>query len=224
MRHIASVSLLGVLAIVSGGEAYAQQRGRGRFGQPEFRVPKNVQEFLQDFAPKKLEAIQRLGATDPRQLRNALSEAYQLMRKAQALKETDPDAYERYRDRFQLEGQVKEIIQGMRQSKDEQAKQNGKEKLKELLGQLFDIKCEEADGEIEAAAKRLEDMKQVLAKRRAAKERIVERHVNVLTGEDDYLRWDMEPSKREAQPSRAEEAGRGRERPAWGFGARPRAR
>ena len=189
----------------------------GRFrGRGEFRLPDELREFLEDFAPGELQELQQLRLRDTNRFRQALGSILQRKRRLDELKETDPEAYERHRNKAQLEHQAREIATQIREAHDEEAKAAAKEKLCEIVSQLFDIQCEERVQEIEELTKRAEELRQMLEIRQSAKEKIVERRVSDLTGDGDHLRWDTEGHPRQREPQ-----ARGQERPErgpWGLG------
>ncbi len=178
--------------------------------EPGARGPlEELREFVEEVMPGRLERIMALRQTDPARFREMMGDLIRQKRRLDELKERDPAAYEQEITRLSLENETREQAEAAREAKTEEAKKAAKAKLTELVSQLFEIQCDQLEREIQEQAKRLEEMRQLLKKRRAAKDKIVERRVQELTGEDAVLRWEIHepprPEPRDAGPRRPEE-------------------
>ena len=218
MHRITRALVVVGLVVVSCGLCLAQEGGprerprggaEGGRGRREFRLPEEFREFVEKVAPGRLEQIEQLRRTDPARMREVMMDLMRQKRRLDELKERDPAAYERTIESAQLEREARDMAEAARGTENEEEKTVVKEKLAEVISRLFDIQCENYEREIAEQTKRLEDMKKLLEKRRAAKEKIVKRRVDELTGDDDVLRWD--PSPRRGPGRRPEAARRGPE-------------
>ncbi|MBI4564787.1 MAG: hypothetical protein HY716_08875 [Planctomycetes bacterium] len=62
-------------------------------------------------------------------------------------------------------------------------------KLQKVVSQLFDVRERERAQEVESLRRRLDDLTRLLEKRKANRDRIIERRLRHLQGEPDELEW-----------------------------------
>lgn len=177
-----------------------QGRAWGRF---MFRLPDEAREFVEQFYPGRLEELERLRRTDLGRLRREIAAIMREKRELDELKEVDPEAYERRRDHAQLERQAEELADKIREAEGQDAKNAAKQRLTEVVSRLFDIQCENFEREVQELNEHVQRMRELLEKRRAAKDKIVERHVGEMSGESEHLHWDppeVQPREHEEEP------------------------
>lgn len=172
-----------------------------------------LRDLVEQIMPGRFEQLMQLRKTNPDRFRQTVMGLMQKKRQLDALKERDPAAYERTITQLTLEAKAQEIAEAARKADNEEGKKAAKDKLAEVVSQLFDIQCETLQQTIEDQTKRIGEMKQLLEKRRASKDKIVQRRVDELTGDDAVLRWDV---------GRRPEGGHRAERPGRGQGGPPR--
>lgn len=86
--------------------------------------------------------------------------------------------------------EAKALAQQAQQGESETAKADAKKKLREKLVAIFDLQQQRRDGEIKKIEDRLARLKETLKKRDAAKDSIVDRRLETLTGGVDELGWE----------------------------------
>ena len=202
-----------------------EEGGPGRWGGPmrgggEMRFPEELQEFLEDFMPGRVEELARLRRTNMNQFREMMGQIMRQKRELDELRERDPDEYERRRSQILLDVESRELVEQVRRTENEEAKQAAKEKLTEIVSQQFEYQCEDIEKRVEALTEQIQKMKELLEKRRASKEKIVLRRVDELCGDDAHLRWNIGQQNREQRAQRQEGRQRGFERRGGGFGPR----
>jgi len=86
--------------------------------------------------------------------------------------------------------EARKLAQQAQQGESETAKADAKKKLREKLVAIFDLQQQRRDGEIKKIEDRLAKLKETLKKRDAAKDSIVDRRLETLTGGVDELGWE----------------------------------
>jgi hypothetical protein len=86
--------------------------------------------------------------------------------------------------------EARNLAQQAQQGESETAKADAKKKLREKLVAIFDLQQQRRDGEIKKIEDRLAKLKETLKKRDAAKDSIVDRRLETLTGGVDELGWE----------------------------------
>lgn len=191
-------------------------------GGGEMRFPEELQEFLEDFMPGRIEELAHLRRSDMGQFREMMGQIMRQKRQLDELRERDPDEYERRRKQILLEVESKELVEQVRRTENEEAKRAAKDRLTETVSQQFEYQCEDLEKRIEALTEQVQKMKELLEKRRSSKEKIVQRRVDELCGDEDHLRWSIGEQKQEPRPQTPEGRPRGFERRERGFGPRSR--
>ncbi len=196
-----------------GARPVRRRNAEGRGGP---MAGEELRDFVEQVMPGRFEQIMALRRTNPDRFRQTVMSLMQKKRQLDELKERDPAAYERAVTQMGLEAEVREIAEAARKADNEEGKKAAKDKLADAVGQLFDIQCETLQQEIQEQTQRIEEMKQLLEKRRAAKEKIVQRRVDELTGDDAVLRWEIgwgrEAGRRAERPNAGRRfEGRGRD-------------
>jgi len=181
------------------GQEEARREGRRR-GRGEMRMPDELREFAEDFAPGRLEELERLRERDPARAREMMGRLFMEKRRMDKLKETDPEAYERRRNQAHLEYEAKGLVAKIREGATDAEKAEAKKRLAEIVAQLFEAQCEEYQGAIDQMQERVEQMRAKLEQRRAAKDKIVARRVEDLCVDPEALRWDIQGEERDATP------------------------
>jgi len=181
------------------GQEEAGREGRRR-GRREMRLPDEMREFLEDFAPGRLEELERLREKDPGRVREMMGRMFMEKRRMDELKEKDPEAYERRRNQAHLEYEAKGLVAKIREGATDAEKAEAKKRLADIVGQLFETQCEDYQGAIDQMVERVEQMRAKLEQRRAAKDKIVERRVEDLCVDPEVLRWDIRGEERGRAP------------------------
>lgn len=181
------------------GQEEAGREGRRR-GRREMRLPDELREFIEDFAPGRLEELERLREKDPARAREMMGRLFMEKRRMDELKEKDPEAYERRRNQAHLESEAKGLVGKIREGATDAEKAEAKKRLADIVGQLFEIQCEDYQGSIDEMLERAEQMRAKLEQRRAAKDKVVARRVEDLCVDPEVLRWDIRGEARGRAP------------------------
>jgi hypothetical protein len=163
--------------------------GRGPASKADIARAK---EWAKANDPALFEEVTRLESERPEEATRRWTRLAHEVRDLNWMKDHDPERYDSRLKIRKLEGKSEDLADRARRSEG-QEKEEAKRELKEVLGQLFDLR--EADKQWEL--KRLEDelsrLKESFDKRRAAKDKIVERRLEEMTGEAGDFDWDGGP-------------------------------
>ncbi|MEK7467470.1 MAG: hypothetical protein AAB074_08655 [Planctomycetota bacterium] len=107
-----------------------------------------------------------------------------------AIKQNDTKRYERRVEQRKLDYRATELAEKVRGAGENQEMKAEREELKEVLGKLFDLREADRELELKRLQEELERLKDTMQKRRDAKEKIIEKRMAELLGEEDGLEWE----------------------------------
>src|SRR5688572_28937201 len=102
----------------------------------------------------------------------------------------DPELHKIHQEAMELERESMKLsskMRGLPQDNPERADMGAK--LKEVVTRLFDLREQARAREVDLIKKRLEELTQLLAKRKANRDAIIEKRIKQLSGENDELDW-----------------------------------
>jgi plasmid stabilization system protein ParE len=104
-------------------------------------------------------------------------------------REMDPAERERMSKMMAMERDIQQTAEKIQQAESTDERAKLKERLKEQLGALFDLRESGREREVVDLEKRLAELKKILKERRERKAEIVERRIGQLMGKQEILEW-----------------------------------
>lgn len=154
------------------------------------RESEELREFLRTFDPRMAEEMNRLRETGRmEEYRRLLHEANKRMADLKRMKEHNPDEYERVVKVNRLEQETVEMAHRLREGRTDNPPEKVRETLASGVRELFDLREESREREVKELRRRLEELEKSLEKRKANRERIIERRIRELLGEADDEGW-----------------------------------
>jgi hypothetical protein len=159
---------------------------RGGVGTREFE---DIRGWLRENEPETFRHLVQLEEQGrPREAQEQLVQAQGRMRGWAEMKERDPEGFERLGKMRQMERESLDLADQARRAAPEERPALS-QKLKEVLGRLFEAREESRARELSEMKRRVEEIEKSLAGRRAAKDKIVERRRRELLGEKSDDEW-----------------------------------
>ena len=118
-------------------------------------------------------------------MREALKQKHRL----EGLKETDPERYELNEKILRMEIQCRNLKFDYMEPASKDEKKGIEKKLKAILPELFDLREKDREFELKRLEKEIAEMKDIMVNRKKHKAEIIERHLNELLQEEEYMRW-----------------------------------
>lgn len=175
------------------------ERARPRLGRREAeRVdPAKAEEeylrFLKENFPsefKEMKAeLEELKEDNPGAYGRKIQRGYRLMCHLQGMKEKDPERFESQIEIIRQERECRILSKEYQEAETAQEKEEIKEELTDILGELFDRRLAEGEAKVKALEEEISRLRERAAERKKDKGEIVERRLEELTGEADDLRW-----------------------------------
>ncbi|MCX7703493.1 MAG: hypothetical protein N2234_05275 [Planctomycetota bacterium] len=140
-------------------------------------------ELLEKIDP---EFVKRLKGTEDKELRRRMTmEAVFRARELMELKERDPHMFELMVAEMKLKRRIEEVVHQYHKTDNPDKRDALREELKELLEKLFDIKIQMQAHQIERLMKELEELKAMHKKHMENRDRIIEKRLKELLGENE---------------------------------------
>ena len=145
--------------------------------------------YLEAQDPPVAEFLKQLQTEKPHQFRREISKNYYALQRMKMMKErgVEQEEYERMLKRYKMETQVRMLAEKYKRA-DERQKGKYKTELRAVLDKLFDLREVDRMKEVERLEGRLEELQQSLKNRKENKEKIIDRRIDQLIGNDD-LEW-----------------------------------
>ncbi len=184
-----TITLIGFFSL----PAYAEEYD---FDEEEFdheeHLPsqEEVLKWLEQYVPDALQALEELKKEMPEEYEEEIHMRAEMMMYLEELKATNPEMFNRMIEAEKLEYKTWKMAEEISQTRDDARKKQLTVELKTLLEKIFEIRLEERALEIQELEKELKEMKSLIEKRKAMKEKIIERHLQELISfEDETLEW-----------------------------------
>lgn len=166
--------------------------GMGPGGPRPMRTPVSAEDrekaiaWLKENEPTRLERLGELKQQRPDEHERAMNQVAMEVRDLLAMKQNDPKRYERRMSQRKLDYRANELAEKIVGSKQDTAAE--RKELKDVLGQLFDLREEDREQELKRLEEELVRLKETMAKRRASKDKLVERRMEDMLGEG--MEWE----------------------------------
>jgi hypothetical protein len=144
---------------------------------------------IQAEEPDEIEPLQQEKLRNPGRYEEQLAKLWDDVRRLEKFKQEDPARYNNLKKQLQLERDCRKLAQEFRKSKDAARKSQIKADLKNNLTELFNLREAERAGKVTELAQELAQLKEMLAFREKNKDRIIEKRLNEMIGENEILEW-----------------------------------
>ena len=151
-----------------------------------------ILDFMAEQFPawrKELAELGRRAEEGDERAERERDEMFEHVRHLYFLSKENPKEFAVQKRIHNLEAESHHLGGKFREAQSEKAKEEIGGELKKLLSDLFDLREKQREREAEEIARELERIREMLAKRRANRERIIERRFQELTGMDEGLEW-----------------------------------
>lgn len=146
--------------------------------------------FLKESSPAQYAEIQRAkegGNKDA--YKGMIFEAFNRAQMLKKLKEVDPKAYDLEVKLQAAEDKSRSLGDKIRTAKDNDTKEDTKRELRTVLAELFDLREQRQQRDIENLQKEIQKLNDRLKSRRASKDKIVDKRLSEMVGEAENLDW-----------------------------------
>lgn len=144
---------------------------------------------IQAEEPDEIEPLQQEKLKNPRRYEEQLAKLWDDVRRLEKVKQEDPPRYNNLKKQLQLERDCRKLAQEYRKSKDDTRKFQVKADLKNKLTELFNLREAERAGKVTELEQELAQLKEMLAFREKNKDKIIEKRLNEMIGENEKLEW-----------------------------------
>jgi hypothetical protein len=148
-----------------------------------------ILEFYGKIEPESVKEIKKIKTENPKIYQDRLRHMEKEMRYMSRLQEEDPKRFEQALVLRKLEGVCNKLARQFRESTDDSEKSDIEKELRDKLVDLFEMKEQEKELEIERIMDRVDKMRQEIEERKANKDKIIELRLNELTGKEHLSRW-----------------------------------
>jgi|GEM_PF-3125025 len=145
--------------------------------------------YMKEMYPDRFERFIKIKELRPLIYRRGLSRAYREMRFIEELKNKDQVRYQRVLQEKKLTTKSRILAKKYKETDDEDQKNRIREELKGILSELFNIRQQVREDEIERLEKKLAELKEINRKRLANKDAIVEKKLAEMLGENKDMEW-----------------------------------
>jgi flagellar biosynthesis chaperone FliJ len=149
-----------------------------------------ILEFLEQNLPHMLEPLPELAQKEPEEYREQLKEISEHMHHYYEVKERSPDVADALLRSHRLEHEAEKLAHAIVEGELRGARNEALDKLRGLLNEVFELRLKEAELEVRSLEEELSHIKEIVGRRREARDQIVERHMKGLFSEfDEALEW-----------------------------------
>ena len=179
----------------------ASRRPRGIM---PLRAPQDFEGMLQRQLGPQLEQLKEFGSVmkdrleqarrlfESRQMDQSMMVLRQLgleLRELRDLKARDPERFKLQLRIGEMDRRSAELGQKIRREADEAARKTSTDELKTLLGELFDLRQQEREKNVQQLDRELKDLLKQLETRKARRDEIIQHRFNQLTGKAELMEW-----------------------------------
>jgi len=150
---------------------------------------KELMSFLQKYMPTSYNRTLEMKSENPDKYKKVLGKKYHMMLKLKELMKDNQELFNLIVNKSELEEKSRELAGKYKKSKDNTEKASIRGELEKVVTQLFDLKLKEDKIKIEKMEKESLKLKETIAEKEKNKEAIIQKHIDDITGKNDYLKW-----------------------------------
>ena len=181
--------LISLLAIQAGFCAFAQESEERPWHERERPTPDEIHEFLEDNLPERAEEMKRLNEKEPEAYRHEIMMIGEMVMRYREMMEHNPELAEAFIRSHKMETECNRLAEEIRETEDLEKQRVLRSKLKQLLAEVFDLRLKEPEMHIQNLEKEINEMKGMIERRKANKDKIIQRRLKEMTGERNDLDW-----------------------------------
>ncbi|KAF0241823.1 MAG: hypothetical protein FD180_4254 [Planctomycetota bacterium] len=140
--------------------------------------------------PVRLQRLNDLKQQRPEEYERAVNQVAFEIRELLTIKQNDAKRYERRVEQRKLDYRATELAEKIRGAGENQGMKAEREELRGILGKLFDLREDDRELELKRLEEELARLKDTMKKRKDAKDKIIEKRMSELLGEEDDLQWE----------------------------------
>ncbi|MCD6117126.1 hypothetical protein J7K93_08940 [bacterium] len=148
-----------------------------------------VLKYLEENKLGNSEKLTLLKERNPRLYNAKVLKLYREITFVESIKNSDPERYNQIMEERKLTGKSLKLAEDYKNTKVVSERSQIKQELESLLYKIFDLRQMNRKSEINRLEKKLNNLKEANQKRVANKKAIVEKRLQQLTGEKQYLQW-----------------------------------
>ena len=167
-----------------------------RFKGNIYELQEKIHDFLREFAPEHLMALEELRQEDRRGYVRSLREAFEFMTEVERIKRENPEQFGLMRSEGEARRRIMQIEQELdhieADSTDELKERRAKLRveLEKVVGALFDVKIKMRAGEVQRLREELAKQEKAIKAAEGRKEELVKKRVGEILGEEeDIFDW-----------------------------------
>lgn len=147
-------------------------------------------QWVEQYVPSSVSELKDLKREAPEVYAHRIREVANEIQHLETVKQRHPEMFERLVKAENLEHKSWKLSGEIVQTQDPEKKKQLTAQLKELLGEIFEIRLEERSLEIKELENEINKIKTLIEKRRANKEAIIDRHLDeMLSAHDETIMW-----------------------------------
>lgn len=149
-----------------------------------------IMEFIEKYAgPERIRRLNELRLRKPEEYRRHLKRAMMRKRDLERLKEKEPELYEKSLQILELRRESFELVEKYKDAETDKEKEKIKTELSRVVSEQFDLREEVRGARIKRLEEKITRLKEELAERKKNRDEIIERRIDELIDENDYMRW-----------------------------------
>jgi len=185
-KRIGVASLAVLLSLLS---ATAQEPEEWREHEPRPVSDAEVHQFLKRHMPHRSEELKQLERENQEVYRHEMMMLSDQVRRYGELRQEAPDIADAFLKSHRIEHECHKLVERVHQTRDKAQRAKMLATLKTKLGEVFDLRLKEPELHIRNLEREIAEMKRLIEKRKASKEKIVARHLGEMVGQQDDLGW-----------------------------------
>lgn len=160
------------------------------FGQYPAVNPQDVMQFIREQLPEQMYAFRKMSLRQ-KQRKEAATYLSELVRQSLdliAMKERDPQRFEKVMAEKRLCAEAEQEAEAVRQC-EEREREARLDKLRSVLAQAFDARQELLRWELQRMEEELARLRQLLAQREQHRSEIIQNRLRELIGDTNFMKW-----------------------------------
>jgi hypothetical protein len=147
-------------------------------------------QWVEQYVPSGVSELKDLKQEAPEVYAHRIREVANEIRHLETVKQRDPEMFERLVKAENLEHKSWKLSGEIARTQDPEKKKQLTAQLKDMLGEIFEIRLEERSLEIKELENEINKIKTLIEERKANKGAIIDRHLNEMLSEhDETLMW-----------------------------------
>ena len=187
--EIRTVIIISLILVIGGFSVLAEEPEERPWHERERPAPDEIHEFLEDKLPERAEEMARLREREPEAYRHEIMMIGEMVMRYREMMEHNPELAEAFILSHKMEAECNRLAEEIRETEDQEKQRALRSKLKLLLEKVFDLRLKEPEMHIRNLEKEVNEMKDMIERRKTNKDKIIQRRLKDMTGERNDLDW-----------------------------------